>query len=252
MSAPKDAPARAAKTAKGSAEAAEPAASAPSKRAGTGSTKDVGRARPATVERMEPRLDGMGVLLNEQGAGFRVWAPNASAVGVMGDFNDWSENADALGSEGNGFWYGFVVSVHSGNEYKFVITNGTDTLYRIDPYAYQVTSSVGNAVVEDPARIEVPELSEADARRLAARWAGIPEQLLPSSAAETLRLVGNLALGVTTVAALARGDAQRWAELADRLRRAELDPLELQDPEYRHPSLLAALQLGSTTTRGQS
>ena len=179
MSAPKDAPARAAKTAEGSAEAAEPAASAPSKRAGTGSTKEVGRgtsgtsttngagtkkgtgtktgttlaaAAPQAVQ--EPRLDGMGVLLNEQGAGFRVWAPNASAVGVMGDFNDWSENADALGSEGNGFWYGFVAGVHSGNEYKFVITNGTDTLYRIDPYAYQVTSSVGNGIVYDHAAFD--------------------------------------------------------------------------------------------------
>src|SRR6478736_1370817 len=119
MSAPKDAPARAAKTAEGSTEAAEPAGT--TKGAGTKTGTTLAAAAPQSAQ--EPRLDGMGVLLNEQGAGFRVWAPNASAVGVMGDFNDWSENADALGSEGNGFWYGFVAGVHSGNEYKFVITN---------------------------------------------------------------------------------------------------------------------------------
>ena len=94
------------------------------------------------------------------------------------------------------------------------------------------------------AEVEVAELSDAQARTLAAGWAGVPEQLLPPSAAETLRLVGNLALGVATVAALARGDGQRWAELADRLRRAELAALELRFPGYPYPSLLAALQLG--------
>ena len=70
-----------------------------------------------------------------------------------------------------------------------------------------------------------------------------PEQSLPLPVADTLRLVGNLALGVATVAALARGDAQRWAELVDRLRGAELATLELRFPGYPHPSLLAALQL---------
>jgi len=71
-----------------------------------------------------------------------------------------------------------------------------------------------------------------------------PEQSLPLPVADTLRLVGNLALGVATVAALARGDGQRWAELADRLRRAELVAFELRFPGYPHPNLLAALQLG--------
>ena len=92
--------------------------------------------------------------------------------------------------------------------------------------------------------VEVAELSDTQARTLAADWAKVPEQSLPPPAEETLRLVGNLALGVATVAALARGDGQRWAELADRLRRAELAAFELRFPGYPHPSLLAALQLG--------
>ena len=123
-----------------------------------------------------------------------------------------------------------------------------------DVYAFSVldrrgallvtTRDAGLVRAAGAAEVEVAELSDAQARTLAAGWAGVPEQLLPPSAAETLRLVGNLALGVATVAALARGDEQRWAELADRLRRAELAALELQFPGYPHPSLLAALQLG--------
>ena len=106
------------------------------------------------------------------------------------------------------------------------------------------TRDAGLVRATGAAEVEVAELSDAQARTLAAGWAGVPEQLLPPPAAETLRLVGNLALGVATVAALARGDGQRWAELADRLRRADLAALELRFPGYPHPSLLAALQLG--------
>jgi 1,4-alpha-glucan branching enzyme len=38
-----------------------------------------------------------------------------------------------------------------GNEYKYRITNGRQVLDRIDPYAREVTNSVGNAIVHDPA-----------------------------------------------------------------------------------------------------
>ena len=106
------------------------------------------------------------------------------------------------------------------------------------------TRDVGLVHATGATEVEVAELSDAQARTLAADWADVPEQALPPPAAKTLRLVGNLALGVATVAALARGDGQRWAELADRLGGAELAALELQFPGYPHPTLLAALQLG--------
>ena len=122
-----------------------------------------------------------------------------------------------------------------------------------DVYAFSVldrrgallvtTRDAGLVRAAGATEVEVAELSDAQAKTLAARWAAVPGQL-PPSAEETLRLVGNLALGVATVAALARGDAQRWAELADRLRGAGLAALELRFPGYPHPSLLAALQLG--------
>jgi hypothetical protein len=123
-----------------------------------------------------------------------------------------------------------------------------------DVYAFSVLDRRGALLVTTrhaglvrgagAAKVEVAELSGAQARTLAARWAGVEEQLLPREAAETLQLVGNLALGVKTVAALALGNGRRWAEMADRLRRADLAALELQFPGYPYPTLLAALRLG--------
>ena len=122
-----------------------------------------------------------------------------------------------------------------------------------DVYAFDVlgqggallvtTRNAGLARAMGAAEVEVAELSDAQARTLAADWAKVPEQSLPPLAEETLRLVGNLALGVATVAALAGDDGQRWAELADRLHQADLATLELDFPGYPYPSLLAALQL---------
>ncbi|MHA6507994.1 alpha-amylase family glycosyl hydrolase [Tessaracoccus sp. Y1736] len=94
-------------------------------------------------------LAGMGAIITDGGVAFRVWAPHADSVAVTGDFNEWSITADPLGDEGNGFWYGFVEGATAGQEYKFHLTNGEQELDRIDPYAMQVTNSVGNGVIYD-------------------------------------------------------------------------------------------------------
>ena len=93
---------------------------------------------------------GMGALPHEGGVSFRVWAPHADAVWVMGDFNDWSKTADPLRSEGNGYWYGDIAGARAGQEYKYLLRNGETLLERIDPYARQVTHSVGHGVIYDP------------------------------------------------------------------------------------------------------
>ncbi len=94
-------------------------------------------------------LAGMGAIVAEGGVAFRVWAPHADSVAVMGDFNNWRADADPLGSEGNGYWYGFIDGAEAGQEYKYRLTNGDLELFRIDPYALQVTNSVGNGVIYD-------------------------------------------------------------------------------------------------------
>lgn len=106
-------------------------------------------ARTNSRGRNVTALDGMGAILTDSGTGFRVWAPNATALTVMGTFNDWDETANALESEGNGYWYGFVDKATAGDHYKFVITNGEQKLYKNDPYAQQVTNSVGDSVIYD-------------------------------------------------------------------------------------------------------
>ncbi len=90
---------------------------------------------------------GMGAIKYAGGAAFRVWAPNATSVAVAGDFNSWSTTANPLAADpSGGTWSVDVTGVDYGDAYQFVI-NGN--LWRIDPWAKDVTNSVGNSVVYD-------------------------------------------------------------------------------------------------------
>lgn len=93
---------------------------------------------------------GMGAIPHESGVAFRVWAPHADAVYVTGSFNAWSPDAHPMAKEGDGYWYADIDSAAVGCEYRYRILSGDKQLLRMDPYARQVTSSVGNAVVHDP------------------------------------------------------------------------------------------------------
>ncbi len=93
---------------------------------------------------------GMGSLPHETGVAFRVWAPHADAVFVTGSFNQWSPDAHPMTREAEGYWYADITTATIGCEYRYRIMNGDQQLLRIDPYARQVTSTVGNAVVYDP------------------------------------------------------------------------------------------------------
>ena len=96
-----------------------------------------------------PEIQGMGALPYDGGVAFRLWAPHADEVWVTGDFTEWATPGSPLASEGNGNWYAAVPEARAGQEYKFVIRNGDRTLSRVDPYARQVTNSVGNGVIYD-------------------------------------------------------------------------------------------------------
>lgn len=65
---------------------------------------------------------------------FRVWAPLAIQVDVVGEFNNWTENTSPLQSDGNGYWAGTINNIRKNDIYKFIIHrhDGT-TAYRIDP-----------------------------------------------------------------------------------------------------------------------
>ena len=91
---------------------------------------------------------GMGALVHDDGVAFRVWAPNAEAVHVVGDFNDWEVEANPLEHEGRGYWYGSVGDAKLGQGYKFALRNGAAMMLRIDPYARAVTNSAGHGLIE--------------------------------------------------------------------------------------------------------
>lgn len=93
---------------------------------------------------------GMGAVPHAQGVTFRVWAPFADDVYVTGTFNEWAETAVPLQPEANGYWAVDVPQARPGDEYKYLICQGENKLFRLDPYARQVTSSVGNSVVHNP------------------------------------------------------------------------------------------------------
>jgi len=66
------------------------------------------------------------------GTHFAVWAPNAKSVSVVGDFNEWDEQAHPLSMVGlSGIWEGFVPGVETGARYKYVIHSNYDD-YRVE------------------------------------------------------------------------------------------------------------------------
>jgi len=99
----------------------------------------------------EAKFSGMGSILHPLGVAFRLWAPNARQVAVIGTFNDWDATRHLLQEEGHGYWYGDVKGAHAGDQYRFLLTTATGEYTRIDPYAREVTNSVGSAIVHDPA-----------------------------------------------------------------------------------------------------
>jgi len=58
------------------------------------------------------------------GVSFAVWAPNAAAVSVIGDWNGWEKGRDRLEPVGaSGLWHGFVPGVTHGACYKFHVAS---------------------------------------------------------------------------------------------------------------------------------
>jgi len=74
-----------------------------------------------------------------QGVLFAVWAPNASQVSVIGDFNGWDAAAHPLRAreDGSGIWEGFVPGLGQGTVYKYRILSQFDghSADKGDPFA---------------------------------------------------------------------------------------------------------------------
>src|SRR5690349_401968 len=116
---------------------------------------------------------GIGAVLMDGGCLYRVWAPNATAVTLGGDFFhsgnpstiDWQEipsQRDAATGEGASYWSAFVPGALHDSHYKFHVRNDSapadwrDPLdgpvsshWKHDPYARDAVSFGGNSIVVD-------------------------------------------------------------------------------------------------------
>ena len=93
------------------------------------------------------KFDGMGAKCHDEGVFFRVWAPHAESVSVIGSFNEWNSQANPLIEEENGHWGALLTNAKAGDEYKFYLKTPSGDLQRNDPYALKMTNSAGNSVV---------------------------------------------------------------------------------------------------------
>ena len=78
------------------------------------------------------RIDEDGVSKHR----FRVWAPNAVSVSVVGDFNDWDRECHPMETIADGIWEAVIEGLKQFDCYKFSIeTRRGDILMKSDPYA---------------------------------------------------------------------------------------------------------------------
>ncbi|MDN5853546.1 MAG: 1,4-alpha-glucan branching protein GlgB, partial [Actinomycetia bacterium] len=77
----------------------------------------------------------LGAHLTSDETRFAVWAPHARSVHVVGDFNDWDDQRDALVPDADDVWRGAADADH-GDRYKYAVVgaDGSRTL-RADPFA---------------------------------------------------------------------------------------------------------------------
>ena len=66
----------------------------------------------------------MGAIPRAGATTFRVWAPHAGGVSVIGTFNDWQPHAHRLASEGNGLWSADLPGAGPGDHYRYLISFG--------------------------------------------------------------------------------------------------------------------------------
>ncbi len=81
-----------------------------------------------------------------EGVTFRVWAPNAKSVSVVGDFNSWIPGANTLMQVNeSGVWQTFIQGLKEFDVYKYCIVTAEDTMiFKADPYAVHAETRPSN------------------------------------------------------------------------------------------------------------
>ena len=107
-----------------------------------------------TVEKTKKFINGtsckayelLGCHKDSDGFIFRVWAPHAKSVCVVGDFNGWDTNAPAMTHLSDGVWEITVPDVKIYDNYKYYIEKRSGGfVYKSDPYAFHCCTRPENA-----------------------------------------------------------------------------------------------------------
>ena len=110
---------------------------------------DLGRLSSGTHDRCYECLGAHPAeFRGEGGTRFAVWAPNASFVSVIGDFNDWDRGRAPMHCRGDsGVWETFVPQAGEGSLYKYFIRSGRlgFSADKADPYAFASEPGPGTA-----------------------------------------------------------------------------------------------------------
>ena len=82
----------------------------------------------------------------EEGYLFRLWAPNAARVSVVGDFCAWDANAFPMARGEHGLWERFIPGLKQFDAYKYaVISARGKTVLKADPYAFHAETRPGTS-----------------------------------------------------------------------------------------------------------
>lgn len=77
---------------------------------------------------------------------FRVWAPHAKGVSVVGSFNDWSPNVHPMNRLSDGLWELFLPGLQVYDDYQFsILTRSGRRIVKADPYAFHAALRPGTA-----------------------------------------------------------------------------------------------------------
>ncbi|HET9764185.1 MAG TPA: alpha-amylase family glycosyl hydrolase [Casimicrobiaceae bacterium] len=106
---------------------------------------------PAPLDHVDTATP-MGATLVADGASFRVWAPRARTVHVLGEFNDWTrDDSSLLSRDDRGHWRGFVAGVRDRDRYMFYVVGEGGEGPKRDPFARELeTPFPGMCIVRSP------------------------------------------------------------------------------------------------------
>ena len=77
---------------------------------------------------------------------FRVWAPNAVSISVVGDFNHWDREVNPMHTIADGVWETIIPNLSQFEMYKFSIETRTGKfLMKSDPYGHHFETRPSNA-----------------------------------------------------------------------------------------------------------